>query len=158
MPTSYTRGMSENSQELTHEGVVRGLAAAMLRGAIVPTVVTVLAGIVVFGVVSGVSGAFSALVGGAVVCASSLATLLLMARTAALDVHFVMAAALGGFIVKMLVLLGVMVLLRDVTFLNPKAVAFTMVATILVTAAAEALASKRTRMPNVIPSPATDHG
>ena len=144
--------MSETSGDLTHEGVVRRLAVAMLRGAIVPTVVTVLISVVVFTVLFGLHGALGALVGGVVVCASSLATLWLMTKTAALDVHFVMAAALGGFMFKMLVLLGVMVLLRDVTVLHPKAVAFTMVATILVAAAAEARASKKNRMPNIIPA------
>jgi hypothetical protein len=144
--------MSETSGDLTHEGVVRRLAGAMLRGAIVPTVATVVLSAVVFTVLFGLHGLLGALVGGVVVCASTLATLLLMTKTAALDVHFVMAAALGGFIFKMLVLLGVMVLLRDVSFLHPKALAFTMVATILVAAAAEARASKRNRSPNVIPA------
>jgi hypothetical protein len=142
--------MGETSEDLTHAGVVRKLASAMLRGALIPTVATVVLGIVVFGVWHGLEGALGALVGGVVVCASSLATLLLMHKTAALDVHFVMAAALGGFMLKMVVLLGVMVLLRNVPFLHTQSVAFTMIATILVAAAAEARASKRTRTPNVI--------
>ncbi|MCS7479980.1 hypothetical protein ACFFQW_07890 [Umezawaea endophytica] len=144
--------MSETSEGLTHAGVVRGLAGAMFRGALIPTVATVVLGVVVFGVLNGVPGALGALVGGLVIIASSLATLWLMHRTAVLEVHFVMAAALGGFMLKMLVLLGVMILLRDVEFLHTNSVAITMVATILVTAAAEARASKRTRTPSVIPA------
>jgi ATP synthase protein I len=142
--------MGETSEDLTHAGVVRNLAGAMFRGALIPTVATVVLGVVVFTVWHGLEGALGALVGGLVVCASSLATLLLMHKTAALDVAFVMAAALGGFMLKMVVLLGVMVLLRNVPFLNTQSVAFTMIATILVAAAAEARASKRTRSPNVI--------
>jgi ATP synthase protein I len=131
---------------------VRNLAGAMFRGALIPTVVTVVLAVVVFGVLYGVPGALGASVGGLVIIASSLATLWLMHRTAALEVHFVMAAALGGFMLKMLVLLGVMILLRDVEILHTNSVAITMVATILVTAATEARASKRTRTPNVIPT------
>jgi len=146
--------MSETSEDLTHAGVVRNLAGAMFRGALIPTVVTVVLCVVVFGVLYGVPGALGALVGGLVIIASSLATLWLMHRTAALEVHFVMAAALGGFMLKMLVLLGVMILLRDVEILHTNSVAITMVATILVTAGTEARASKRTRTPNVIlPTP-----
>ena len=148
--------MSETSEDLTHAGVVRGLAGAMFRGALIPTVVTVVLGVVVFGVLYGLPGALGALVGGLVIIASSLATLWLMHRTAALEVHFVMAAALGGFMLKMLVLLGVMILLRDVEFLHTNSVAITMIATILVAAAAEGRASKRTRSLNVIPSTAAD--
>lgn len=144
--------MSETSEGLTHAGVVRNLAGAMFRGALIPTVVTVVLAVVVLGVLNGVPGAVGALVGGVVIIASSLATLWLMHRTAALEVHFVMAAALGGFMLKMLVLLGVMILLRDVEFLHTNSVAITMVATILVTAGTEARASKRTRTPNVIPA------
>ncbi|HEY0617671.1 MAG TPA: hypothetical protein VGD15_08790 [Kribbella sp.] len=147
--------MGETSEDLTHAGVVRNLAGAMLRGALIPTVATVVLGVVVFGVWHGLEGALGALVGGVVVCASSLATLWLMHKTAALDVHFVMAAALGGFMLKMVVLLGVMVLLRNIPLLHTQSVAFTMIATILVAAAAEARASKRTRTPNVILDSAT---
>ncbi|HWO69088.1 MAG TPA: hypothetical protein VNO31_54570 [Umezawaea sp.] len=148
--------MSETSEDLTHAGVVRGLAGAMFRGALIPTVVTVVLGVVVFGVLYGLPGALGALVGGLVIIASSLATLWLMHRTAALEVHFVMAAALGGFMLKMLVLLGVMILLRDVSYLHANSVAITMVATILVTAAMEARASKRSKTPNVIPATTGD--
>jgi len=150
--------MSETSDNLTHAGVVRGLAGAMLRGALIPTVAAVVLGIVVFGVLYGVQGAVGALVGGLVVCASSLATLWLMHRTAALELHFVMAAALGGFMLKMLVLLGVMLLLRQVPFLDARSVAYTMIATILVAAAAEARASKKNRTPNVILDAAPNAG
>jgi hypothetical protein len=140
------------SEEVTHASLVRGLAAEMFRGALWATIATVALGAVVSTIWVGVPGLLGALVGGVVICVSSLSTLWLMRKTAALEVHFVMAAALGGFMLKMIILLGVMVLLRDVSWLHPKALAFTMIATIIVTAAMEARASKRMKMPSVIPA------
>ncbi|WP_367135902.1 hypothetical protein [Saccharothrix sp. HUAS TT1] len=144
--------MSASPEPKTHEDVVRITARAMSRGALWAAIPTALLGIAVSSFFYGLDGALGALVGGLVVGASSLATLWAMRRTAALDVHLVMAAALGGFVVKMLILLGVMMLLRDVPGLHPRALAFTMIAMIVATAAAEAIASRRTRLPNVIPA------
>jgi Ca2+/Na+ antiporter len=64
----------------------------------------------------------------------------------------VMAVALGGYIFKILVLLGVMMLLRGVDGLHPKALALTMLAVILVWAASEFVAFRRTRIATIIPA------
>jgi ATP synthase protein I len=149
--TSAKSGVTDTSPEITHEGVVRQLADEMFRGALWLTVATVVVGMIVSAVLAGLSGLLGALVGGGVACASSLATLLVMRKTAALDVHFVMAAALGGFVGKMFVLLIVMILLRDVPMFDQKALALTMLATVVIAAAAEARASKKSRFPMTIP-------
>jgi ATP synthase protein I len=146
--TSASAGTPPNP----HAASVLKLADAMFRGSVWFAVATVVVGMVVSGVLVGQSGVFGALVGGAVACASSLATLLLMRNTAALNPYFVMAAALGGFMGKMLVLLIVMLLLRDVDALHPKALAFTMLATVIVSAATEAVAFRRVKIPTIIPS------
>ena len=139
-----------------HAAAVVRLADAMFRGTIWWLVATTAVGMVAAGVALGTPGVLGALVGGAVATASSLATLLLMRKTAHLGPHFVMAAALGGFMGKMLVLLGVMIALRGATALHPKALAFTMLAAILVAAAAEVAAFRRTKIPTIIVSAGDD--
>jgi hypothetical protein len=92
------------------------------------------------------------LIGGAIAIVSSLATLLLMSKTASLDPMFVMVAALGGFMGKLLVLLLAVILLRNQSWLEPKALGITLVATVLVTSYLEARASKRSRSQMVVPA------
>lgn len=135
-----------------HAESVLKLAAAMSRATWWSVTPTVLVGMLVAGLLLGVPGVLGALVGGAVAGLSSLATLVLMRKTAALNPYFVMAAALGGFAGKMIILLVVMTLLRDVDGLDPKALAFTMLAAILVAAAAEMVAFRRTKIPTIIPA------
>jgi hypothetical protein len=138
--------------ENPHAQSVLKLADAMYRGALWPGIVTVVIGAVVATVLVGLPGLFGALVGGVVAFASSLATLWMMRKTAAMDPMAVMAVALGGYIFKILVLLGVMMLLRGVDGLHPKALALTMLAVILVWAASEFVAFRRTRIATIIPA------
>lgn len=144
-------GMSETREDLTHEGVLLRVANAMMRAAVVPMLATVGLGVLVFGVLYGPRGALGALVGGLVVSILSIATLLLMRRTAALDVNRMMAAAFGGFMVKMALLFVVLSVVRHFDVFHLRSVAITMVATIVVAAAVEARAATKTRMPYVIP-------
>lgn len=65
---------------------------------------------------------------------------------------FVMVAALGGYIGKMVVLLVVMTLLGWVEGIHRESLAFTMLATIMVWAGAEVVAFKRTKIPTIVPS------
>ncbi len=146
--------MSETSEDLTHEGVLLRVANAMMRAAVVPMLATVGLGVLVFGVLYGPSGALGALVGGLVISVLSIATLLLMRRTAALDVNRMMAAAFGGFMVKMVLLFIVMSVVRNFDVFHLRSVGITMVATIVVAAAVEARAATKTRMPYVIPDTA----
>ncbi|NIJ10878.1 putative anti-sigma-YlaC factor YlaD [Saccharomonospora amisosensis] len=134
-----------------HAQQVLKLADAMLRTALWPAVVAVLLGMIVATVLVGLPGLFGAAVGGAVAFASSLVTLWLMRKTSNMDPMAVMALALGGYILKLLVLLGVMTLLKGIDALHPYAVAFTFLAVVLVWAAAEAIAFRRTKIPTIIP-------
>jgi ATP synthase protein I len=134
-----------------HAESVHKLADAMMRFALWPAVVTVVVGAVVSVVLFGLPGLWSALIGGVVAFGSCLATLWMMHRTAALPPMMVMAVALGGYIFKMLVLLGVMTLLGGISGLDRYALAFTMLAVILVWAGAEVLAFRKTKIPTIIP-------
>lgn len=145
------------SQEWTHEKVVQKLAGEMFRGAIWAALATVAIGAVVWTVVAGVPGLVSALIGGALAIACSLITLWLMHRTANLPVQFIMIAAFGGFLGKLILLVVVMVLLRKVPALaestHENALALTMAATIVVATFMEVRASKRSRSQVIIPTP-----
>ncbi|NUT94286.1 MAG: hypothetical protein HOY78_19920 [Saccharothrix sp.] len=145
------------SQEWTHEKVVQKLAGEMFRGAIWAALGTVALGAVVWTLVAGVPGLLSALIGGALAIACSLLTLWLMHRTAHLPVQFIMLAAFGGFLGKLIMLVAVMVLLRKVPALHDNlhqnALALTMAATIVVATFLEVRASKRSRSQVIIPTP-----
>ncbi|HVV08594.1 hypothetical protein [Amycolatopsis sp.] len=146
--------MTEKTEktENPHAQSVLRLADAMFRYALWPGVATVVIGAIVSVIWVGVPGLLGAIVGGIVAFASSLATLWMMRKTSAMEPMAVMAVALGGYIFKVLVLLGVMMLLRGVHALHPKALALTMLAVILVWAAAEFTAFKKTKIPTIIPS------
>lgn len=133
-----------------HAVSVRRLANAMLRTALVPGLVTVAAGAVIAGLMAGSAGVYGALVGGGIGFASSLLTIVLMRWSADLPVMIVMAVALGGYVLKLMVLLAVMILLGGVAWLHVMSLALTFLATILVWAGAEVAAFKRTKIPTLI--------
>ena len=133
-----------------HARAQLNLASAMFRYALWPSLATVALGAVLFGVLDGGAGAVSALVGGALACASSLITLVLMRLSANQGPHIGMAASLGGFVGKMLLLFVVMTLLRGVDGLLVKPLGLTMIAVVLVAAAAEAVAFRRTKLPTIV--------
>lgn len=124
----------------------------MLRTALVPGAVTAVLGAIVATVLFGVSGLVSALIGGVVAFGSSVLTIWLMRTTGGMNPMFVMVAALGGYIGKMVVLLVVMTLLGWVEGIHRESLAFTMLATIMVWAGAEVVAFKRTKIPTIVPS------
>ena len=126
------------------------LADAMLRYAIWPAVATVVVGIVVASVLNGVQGGVSALIGGIVAFGSSMATWWLMRKTAAMNPMMVMTGALGGFIGKMIILLLVLMVLREITWLHTESLAYTMLAVVIVWAAMDTVAFRRTKLPTLI--------
>jgi hypothetical protein len=140
----------ETDQPKTHGEAVTRLADAMLRYASWPALATVVVGVVVASVLYGPRGGVAALVGGAVAIASSLGTWLLMRRTAALNPMMVMAAALGGFVGKMIILLLVLMVLREITWLHTQSLAYTMLAVVIVWAAMDTVAFRRTKLPTLI--------
>ncbi|MFD7653651.1 hypothetical protein ACFV4N_06695 [Actinosynnema sp. NPDC059797] len=142
-----------STAEWTHEKVVRRLAGEMFRGALWAALGTVAVAAVLWTALSGVPGLVSALIGGALACLSSVATLLVMRKTAALPLQFIMIAAFAGFLGKLLLLIAVMLLVRRFPALDDNALALTMVATIVVATFMEVRASKRSRSQMVVPTP-----
>lgn len=148
-PTAADLGIRTDSPK-THAETVTRLADAMLRYAKWPAAATVVVGIVVASVLYGVPGGVSALIGGLVAVASSLATWWLMRKTAALNPMMVMTGALGGFFGKMIVLLLVLMVLREITWLHVQSLAYTMLAVVIVWAAMDTVAFRRTKLPTLI--------
>lgn len=148
-PTSADLGIQTDLPK-THGEAVTRLADAMLRYAIWPAAGTALIGIVVASVLFGARGGVAALIGGLVAFASSLATWWLMRKTAALNPMMVMTGALGGFIGKMIILLLVLMVLREITWLHTRSLAFTMLAVVIVWAAMDTVAFRRTKLPTLI--------
>jgi ATP synthase protein I len=148
-PTAADLGLRTDSPR-THGEAVTRLADAMLRHALWPSVATAVVGIVVASVVNGVQGGVSALVGAVVAVGSSRATWWLMRRTAALNPMLVMAGALGGFVGKMVVLLVVMMVLRGFSWFHIESLAYTMLAVVIVWAAMDTVAFRRTKLPTLI--------
>lgn len=148
--------MSENFeiQELpkTHGDSIRKLAAAMLRYQVRIMLPVLVAGVILFTVLYGTAGLLGSAIGLVVACLSSLFTLWLMRLSADHGPWAGMAAALGGFTGKMIILLIVFTLLRDVSALHKESLAFTLLAGVLVAAGADVLAFRRTKVPTIIPS------
>jgi ATP synthase protein I len=149
VPTAEDLGI-RTDQPRTHAETVTRLADAMLRYALWPAVATAVIGIVVCGVLYGAPGGVAALIGGVVAFGSSLATWWLMRKTAALNPMMVMTGALGGFFGKMIVLLLVLMVVREIEWLHVRSLAYTMLAVVIVWAAMDTVAFRRTKLPTLI--------
>lgn len=148
-PTSEDLGIRTDLPR-THGEAVTRLADAMLRYALWPAVATTVIGIVASGVLAGVNGALSALIGAVVAGGSSIGTWWLMRKTAALNPLMLMTAALGGFVGKMIILLLVMMVLREIPFVHVRSLAYTMLAVVIVWAVMDTVAFRRTKLPTLI--------
>ena len=135
-----------------HAEQIIKLSNAMFRVTLLWGGITTVVGALLFTVLFGTSGLFGSLVGSAVAFASAFVTILLMRKTAHLPPSFIMVAALGGYTGKLIVVFVVLALLRGVDALHPKALAFTMLAAIMVAAVAEFRAFKQAKIPTLIVS------
>ncbi|RJQ87464.1 hypothetical protein [Amycolatopsis panacis] len=144
--------MSETETENPHAAVVSKAARAMTRASLLVTPPAVLACIAVFSIVFGLPGLLGSLVGGTLALLASLSTLGMMKFSAGQDPMFVMVIALGGYVVKIVVLFAALSLLKGVTVLHPLSLGITMIVAILVAAAVEFAAFRRTKIPAIIPA------
>lgn len=148
--------MSENFQvqdlPKTHTEALQQLAAAMLRWQARLMVPALVVCVVVFTVVNGTAGLLGSVIGAVTACVSSLFTFALMRVSAKHGPHAGLAAALGGFIGKMIILLVVFTPLRGVEAIHAYSLAITMMVGILVAAGADMVAFRKTKLPTIIPS------
>ncbi|WP_372664117.1 hypothetical protein [Amycolatopsis kentuckyensis] len=140
------------AQENPHAKVVLQAARAMTKASLLVTPPAVLVCIVLFSILNGMPGFLGSLVGAVLAMLASLSTLGLMRFSAGQDPMFVMVIALGGYVVKVVLLFGALTLLKGVTALHPMSLGITMIVAILVAAAAEFAAFRKTKIPTIIPS------
>jgi ATP synthase protein I len=136
----------------THEEALQRLAAAMLRWQVRVMVPALVVCVVLFTVVNGTAGLLGSVIGSVTAVASSLFTFALMRVSAKHGPYAGLAAALGGFIGKMIILLVVFTPLRDVAAIHAYSLAITMLAGVLTAAGADMVAFRRTKLPTIIPS------
>ena len=138
--------------ENPHIKPVADAAKAMARASLIATPPAIVVCVVLFTVLNGMPGLWGSLVGGALAMLASLSTLGMMRFSAGLDPTFVMVIALGGYALKVILLFGALTLLRGVTALHPLSLGITMIVAILIAAAVEFAAFKKTKIPTIIPA------
>ena len=139
-------------QENPHAKVVLQAARAMTKASLLVTPPAVVVCIALFSILNGLPGFLGSLVGGVLAMLASLSTLGMMKFSAGQDPMFVMVIALGGYVVKVIVLFGALTLLKGVTALHPMSLGITMIVAIMLAAAAEFAAFRKTKIPTIIPS------
>ncbi|WP_037320048.1 hypothetical protein [Amycolatopsis orientalis] len=140
------------AEENPHAKVVLQAANAMMKASLKLVPPAVLVCVVVFTILKGQPGLLGSAIGGVLAVGSALATLGLMRFSAGLDPMFVMVIALGGYVLKLILLFGALTLLRGVDSVHPMALGVTMIVAILVAAAVEFAAFRKTKIPTIIPA------
>jgi len=146
--------MSENFEVAdlpkTHTEALQRLAEAMLRWQAKVMVPALVLAVILFTVLYGTAGLLGAGIGAVAACGSSLFTFWLMRVSAKHGPHAGLAAALGGFIGKMVILLAVFMPLRGVEAVHSYSLAITMLVGILTAAGADMVAFRKTKLPTII--------
>lgn len=134
------------------------LAAAMLRTGLWCGGVVALAVLGAATVLAGGPGLAGAAVGVGLGFLSSLATMGLMRVAAALPVEALLGVVMGGYTLKIALLLAVAFPLRQVAWLDSASLALSVLAVVAAWAVAEVVAFRRTRIPTIIPASAKPDG
>jgi len=125
--------------------------ARILRGAAIPTGVAGVLAIAASLVLAGSKGALGATIGAVVVLAFFTISVVVVSYTAKISPQTMMMAGLLSYAAKFVIVLAVVLALRDVTFWNPKAFAWTVVALTLVWIVAETRTSLQVRVIELAP-------
>ncbi|GAB2801115.1 hypothetical protein ACWGJ2_09880 [Streptomyces sp. NPDC054796] len=127
--------------------------ARMLMQCAVPTALAGAVAAVVSGVVAGGEGAIGAVVGAVIVILFMGIGVFALQRTARSLPHLFQAMGLLLYTTQILAFLVVLLVLRDSTLFNGKALAFTLLASTLVWVAAQARATMKSKILYVEPEP-----
>lgn len=133
------------------ETTVLRFAAAMLRPALWSTLAVGLVSLVVAGLLAGVAGALGALAGTALVIGCCWLNVAVMRWTAAAQPVVVMAAGIGGYCTKFLILLGLLVVLRGTDFFDMRAFGLSVLVAVSVWTLAELIGFVRAKVSTVTP-------
>ncbi|SDX68197.1 hypothetical protein SAMN05421504_103465 [Amycolatopsis xylanica] len=143
---------AETEQPNPHAEAMLKLASAMLKATLIVVPPVAVIAVVVSLLVADQPGLIGSGIGVVLGFASSMTTLGMMRFSANLPPMFVMVVALGGYVLKLMVLFGVSFALRGIDGLSANAFAFSMLAVVVVAAAAEVRAFKTTKIPTIIPA------
>lgn len=122
--------------------------ARILRGAAIPTAVAGVVAALIGLVAVGPKGALGAALGVVVVLLFFGISVLVVAR---ISRQMLMQAAMFSYVVKLLALFGLVVAVKNVTFMDPKAFAWTVIGLTVVWIMAETRATLAIRQPYVEP-------
>jgi hypothetical protein len=125
--------------------------ARILRGAAIPTGVAGVTAIVISTLAAGSKGSLGAAIGAAVVIVFFTISVVVVNYAAKISPQTMMTAGLMSYAVKFIAVLGLVIALSDVTFWNPKAFAWTVVALTLVWIMSETRALLQTRVIELAP-------
>ena len=151
MTEKNTSPDTESAYLDTAGAAIRKMAAAMLRYALWPTGLVVVAAIVIGYLVTGISGAVGAVLGGLLAVIASGVGLWVFRKTAEAQPMVVMAAFLVTFASKLLIFALLLILLRGTTLFDIKVFGFTLLAAVIAWLGGELAGFLRTRIPTVIP-------
>jgi ATP synthase protein I len=135
------------------EATVLSLASAMLRPALWSAVVVGFLSVLAGFIWAGADGAVGSAVGTLLVIGCCWLTIAIMRWTASAPPMIVMAAGIGGYCAKFLILLVVLIVLRDTTLFDVMALGISILATVSVWTIAELIGFVRARVFTVTPNP-----
>jgi ATP synthase protein I len=136
---------------------IAGSDARLLIRSAVPTAIAGAAAIVVGALVAGGKGALGALLGVLLVAVFFTASMVIVGWVSRVRPSALMPTAVGTFLAKILLLLGLIAALNGTTAFNTKVFGFTAIACVLVWTGGQ-VASLARRMPYVEPAPSVDPG
>jgi ATP synthase protein I len=120
--------------------------ARILRGAAIPTCLAGLAAAIVCGTVAGSEGVIAAVMGTALVMVFFSISLVAVAYAGRISPQAMMPAALGSYVLKLLVIYAALAALKNVTIWHPRSFAWTVLALTLVWVFAEARGLIKSKM------------
>lgn len=145
--------MSSSSAELAEAGgtedTVLRLATAMLRPALWSTLLVGLLALIGFTVIAGLPGAEGSVAGTLLVVACCWLNIAVMRRTATSQPRVVMAAALGGYCAKFVLLLALLAVLPDTDLFDMRAFGLSVLAAVAVWTTAELVGFVRAQVSTV---------
>ncbi|MFD7967615.1 hypothetical protein [Streptomyces clavifer] len=136
---------------LAGEAFMQSNDARILRGAAIPTACAGLIGVVVGAVTVGSAGAIGAVIGTVLVLAFFAAGLYGMSAVGRRMPELFLGAGLLVYTTQILVLLLLLRVFRDVTFMDGRVFGITMLGCVLVWVAGQATSNMRVKTPYVVP-------
>ena len=130
---------------------LKGLLGRILRQVAVVTVAVTVIGAIIGLATQGSAGLWGALLGGVVGVIFCISTVVTMLISEGRSPQFLAAVVLGGWLAKMLVIIVMLAILRDLTFYDKYVLAGTLVAIVLASLAIEMRAVMTARVPIVEP-------